>query len=128
MEEFVPLDGRVPAPKVRNFANFMSNTANLLWAVKEKEKGEIIGFMFISDLMGRKNIFSIGISKDYANQGHAKRAFQLMQAEENIPFPIVGESSIRNFRAIRLMESLGFERIAEFEFFGEPSYRYQFNP
>jgi RimJ/RimL family protein N-acetyltransferase len=125
MEEFVPVGARVPAPKITNFSLFLRNTPRLLWAIQENNI--TVGFIFVLNNANRDTI-GIGINKQYANNGVATRAFNLIRNHQELNYPLTGATSERNVAAQKLMERLGFEKEpTTFNFYGETSYRYTLN-
>jgi RimJ/RimL family protein N-acetyltransferase len=122
MEEFVPVGGRVPAPKITNFINFISRVPTLLWAIQEDFV--TVGFIFVINNPGN-NLMGIGINRQYANSGVGTRAFNLIRDHQELIYPLTGETSVRNVAGQKLMETLGFQKeLTTFNFHGETSYRY----
>ncbi|GAA4074104.1 hypothetical protein GCM10022389_19560 [Flavobacterium cheonanense] len=122
-EEFVPVGGRVPAPKKENFANFLINVPELLWAVQYNEK--TIGFILIFNIPDPSSI-GFSINSNFANKGIATDAFTLVRHSTLIKYPIFGSTSTRNTIAQHFMLKQGFVQLPQsFNFCGEESFKYR---
>jgi RimJ/RimL family protein N-acetyltransferase len=123
-EEFIPPGGRVPGDKVRNFSNYLVTGPNLLWAVKFHDK--VVGFILIGD-KPYHNAIGFSIDKNYAYQGIASAAFNLIRNNPYIQLPLNGYTSTRNISAKRFLEKNDFKLIASnINFKGEMSDHYRF--
>ena len=117
-EEFVPLRGRVPSPKVGNFASYLNRAVKDLFAILNPHNGnneEIIGFILLSDTP-HKHALGIGINKKFVGKGIAKTA--LMFALEDIKnsgieLPIYAHTSKENIAALGLLASVDFRYVSE---------------
>jgi ribosomal protein S18 acetylase RimI-like enzyme len=117
-EEFIPLRGRVPSPKVENFASYLNRVVKDLFAILNPNSGnneEIIGFILLSDTP-YKQALSIGLNKNFVGKGIAKTA--LLFALENlkksgIELPIYAYTSKENISALGLLTSVDFRFISE---------------
>jgi RimJ/RimL family protein N-acetyltransferase len=122
-EEFVPMRCRVPNPKSVHFANFISNSPKLLWAIQYNKI--TVGFIIIGD-MPHSNAMGIIINSEYSGKGIASEAFNQIRTHPEICYPIFGYTSIRNINAQKFMERIGFKREPEnIDFCGENSYKYK---
>ena len=117
-EEFVPLRGRVPSPKVGNFASYLNRAVKDLFAILNPNNGnneEIIGFILLSDTP-HKHALGIGINKNFVGKGIAKTA--LIFALENLKnsgmeLPIYAHTSKENIAALGLLASVDFRYVSE---------------
>lgn len=131
-EEFVPLRGRVPSPKVENFANYLNRVVKDLFAILNPNSGnndEIIGFILLSDTP-HKHSLGIGINKNFAGKGIGKTA--LIFALENlknsgIELPIYAHASKENTATIELLTSVDFRFVSEISDFIGSHNLYEWN-
>jgi len=122
MEEFVPPGGRAPSPKVQNFADFLINYPKCLWAVRFNNI--VVGFILIAD-MPHRNSIGFGIDFNYKEKVIMKAAWALISLDKCIQYPLYGSTSTRNIGAQKFLTSIGFKNTHEdFDFMGEPSYKY----
>jgi hypothetical protein len=120
-ELFIPKGGRVPNPKVENFANLIIHGPNCLWAIKEVDS--IVGFVLIADLP-HENSIGFSINSNYANQGIMRTAWKEICSNPAIRYPLYGSTSQNNVSAKKLLLSCGFELDNEFSYSGELSFKY----
>jgi RimJ/RimL family protein N-acetyltransferase len=124
-EEFIPPGGRVPGDKVSNFSDYLVYGPNLLWAVKFHDK--VVGFILIGN-QPHPNSIGFSIDKNYAHQGIASAAFNLIRNNPLIKLPLNGYTSSRNIGAKRFLEKNDFKLIASnINFMGEMSDHYKFD-
>ena len=81
MEEFLPINGRIPNPKVLRFSNYLHSHIKLLWAIRYND--EIVGFISIDDLP-HFNAIGFGINVHFAKKGIVSAAWQLAKSSEKI--------------------------------------------
>jgi RimJ/RimL family protein N-acetyltransferase len=118
-EAFVPSGGRVPEPKVRNFAMFLMRGPRLLWAIKFNSA--VVGFILVSD-MPFPNALGMRINSKYAGKGIMTKALKEVLTSKQLHFPLHGYTSIRNVPAQRLLEIVGFQKDSTpVSFLGESS-------
>jgi ribosomal protein S18 acetylase RimI-like enzyme len=131
-EEFVPLRGRVPSPKVENFGNYLNRVVKDLFAILNPNSGnndEIIGFILLSDTPHNHSL-GIGINKNFVGKGIAKTA--LIFALENlknsgIELPIYAHESKENTATIELLTSVDFRFVSEISDFIGSHNLYEWN-
>lgn len=134
-EEFVPPAGKIPNPKVANFAGFLVNGPKHLWAVFSDDNPKIpVGFILIAD-MPHTNSIGFCIKRNFAIKGLMRQAWEEIKNSSewgNITFPLYGSTSQRNAAANQFLTNIGLKFIEETNFAGEPSNKYQyinqFNP
>jgi hypothetical protein len=137
MDEFVPQGGRppgaTPAAKAQSFAQFLAGAPHLLWAVIHEDAP--VGFIMnvhLPDLhvdgLGEcgSNNLGFGLSMDVSRRGIMRDALHEVLANGQLTLPVRACTSQRNAPALSLMEMVGFRRIGATNFFGEPSYCYEF--
>lgn len=122
-EAFVPIGGKVPSPKKENFARFLINTPELLWAVQYNEK--TVGFILIFNIPDPSSI-GFSINSKFAHKGIATAAFNLVRYSTLIKYPIFGSTSARNTIARNFMLKQGFvQEPLPFNFCGEESFKFR---
>ena len=124
MEEFLPINGRIPNPKVLRFSNYLHSHIKLLWAIRYND--EIVGFISIDDLP-HFNAIGFGINVHFAKKGIVSAAWQLAKSSEKINYPLNAYTSQRNISANKFIERNGFTFECELDFQGEPSNKYVFH-
>jgi hypothetical protein len=120
-EYYIPNAGRLPKPKPQNFTQFLVNGPNYLWAIKVDNTA--VGFVLIAD-MPHANSIGFSINSKYANKGIMTRAWAEISTHPDIIYPLYANTSQRNVAANQLLERCGFGIEGEFEFDGEPSFKY----
>lgn len=121
-ETFVPLTGRVPEPRARNFTNYLMNAPRLLWGIRVN--GETVGFILVSD-RPFQNALGMSINSRFAGRGIMAQALNKVLASKELVYPIYGYTSERNTPARSLLERAGFEKDDKpVSFLGESSIRY----
>lgn len=121
-EQFIPIRGQVPEPKVVNFTKFLINIPKCLWVVYFNDL--IVGFILIID-MPHPNSIGFGIDVDFSSKGITYDAWLLVKSDVCIKFPLFASTSKRNIGANKLLKKIGFEDLCEdFDFFGETSSRF----
>lgn len=122
-EEYIPLNGRVPAPKVANFANYLIRGPRLLWVIKSG--ATIVGFILVSDTPFQ-NALGIGINSQYARRGVISQALNQIKYNKEMRYPLCGYTSERNIPAQKTVKKLGFEKENDIVIFmGERSFKYK---
>lgn len=126
-EEFVPPAGKIPSPKVANFAGFLFNSPKHLWAIFSDDNPKIpVGFILIAD-MPDTNSIGFCIKRNFARKGLMRQAWEEIKNSHewgNITFPLYGSTSQRNAAANQFLTNIGFKFIEETNFAGEPSNKY----
>jgi len=75
-EEFVPHAGKIPSPKVANFAGFLVNGPKHLWAIFSDDNPKIpVGFILIADSPHRNSI-GFCIKRNFARKGLMRQAWE----------------------------------------------------
>ena len=90
-EQFVPIQGHVPNPKMSNFSLFLnSSNCKFLWAILDPQDHEVVvGFILIAD-MPQNHSIGVGIDVNYANKGLMYNAMQEVMIDitsKGIRFP-----------------------------------------
>jgi len=119
-EEFVPPAGRVPAPKVPNFAGFLQRVPQCLWAVySDDTQSEVVGFISIY-----QNEIGFGLNRKHARKRLMYKSWNEIKLDPCLysSFPLSARTSKRNAAAIALLKKLGFEVKGETIFKGEDSW------
>jgi len=122
MEEFLPITNRIRDPKDLRFSNYLHSNYKLLWAIRYND--EIVGFIGIDDYRHFNNAIGFGINVNFAKKGIVSAAWQLAKSFEKISYPLYAGTSQRNTPANKFLEKNGFILESEFDFEGEPSYKY----
>ena len=121
-EKFVPLQARVPEPKVQMFSSFLVNIPQCLWAVRFNNI--VVGFILISNIPNKHSI-GFGIDVNYARLGIISFAWSLIRFDNCIKYPLYAFTSQNNDAANLFLSNNGFIRSAENpNFMGELSYKY----
>lgn len=121
MEEFIPINGKVPNPKVLRFSNYLLNHIKLLWAIRYDN--EIVGFISIDDLP-HFNAIGFGINIHFAKKRIITTAWELAKSSDKINYPLYAYTSQRNIAANTFLLRNGFNFECELDFEGEPSNKY----
>ena len=125
LEQYVPLRGRVPVPKVNIFTNCLIRAPRCLWAVSHEE--QVVGFITIGDYGEHVNVIGFGIKLEFARHGIMAQAWAEIRNHSSIQYPLYGSTSSENLPAINFLEMLNFEFVEQLNFLGEPSIRYVLN-
>lgn len=131
-EKYVPKHGRVPEPKVQNFASFLNNGVKELWGIIDSENLDpvsYIGFIVLADNPHRNSI-GFGINKHFSRKNKAKYAlsFALFEMQSKyIGQTIYAHTSKDNLPAQTLLASVGFKYAGEEIDFMGAHFKYEYS-
>ena len=117
-EKHVPQLGRVPEPKVQNFARFLNNGVKELWGIIDSENLDpvsYIGFIVLAD-NPHKNSIGFGINKHFSRKNMAQYALSCAIFEMQSKYKgqtIYAHTSKDNLPAQALLASVEFKYAGE---------------